>query len=73
MADRIEDIIGDYRAFAAQQRDRLATRGIDITPYKLSHLATGFPSGTNTYMYGDSSNVSLSQIARTSGTVAQFP
>ena len=32
MADPIEDIIGDYRAFAAQQRDRLATRGIDIIP-----------------------------------------
>jgi hypothetical protein len=30
------DIIGDYRAFAAQQRDRLATRGIDISPYELS-------------------------------------
>ena len=28
MADPIEDIIGDYRAFAAQQRDRLAARGI---------------------------------------------
>ena len=26
MADPIEDIIGDYRGFAAQQRDRLATR-----------------------------------------------
>jgi predicted metalloenzyme YecM len=39
MADPIEDIIGDYRAFAAQQRDRLATRGIDISPYELSHLA----------------------------------
>src|SRR5215211_6772491 len=39
MADPIEDIIGDYRAFAEQQRDRLATRGIDITPYALSHLA----------------------------------
>jgi predicted metalloenzyme YecM len=38
-ADPIEDIIGDYRAFVAQQRDRLATRGIDITPYELSHLA----------------------------------
>ena len=39
MADPIEDIIGDYRAFAAQQRDRLATRGIDVTSYGLSHLA----------------------------------
>ena len=43
MADPIEDIIGDYRAFAAQQRDRLATRGIDITPYRLSHLAYRVP------------------------------
>src|SRR5215207_2179962 len=43
MADPIEDIIGDYRAFAAQQRDRLATRGIDITTYGLSHLAYRVP------------------------------
>jgi hypothetical protein len=33
-----DPVIGDFRAFAAQQRDRLATRGIDITPYRLSHL-----------------------------------
>jgi Uncharacterized protein conserved in bacteria len=39
MADPIEDIVGDYRGFAAQQRDRLAKRGIDIAPYPLSHLA----------------------------------
>lgn len=39
MTDPIEDIIGDYRAFAAQQRDRLAARGIDISSYELSHLA----------------------------------
>ena len=39
MSDPIADIIGDYRAFAAQQRDRLLARGIDITPYALSHLA----------------------------------
>jgi predicted metalloenzyme YecM len=43
MADPLEDIIGDYRAFAAQQSDRLATRGIDITPYRLSHLAYRVP------------------------------
>ena len=43
MADPIEDIIGDYRAFAAEQRDRLAVRGIDITPYALSHLAYRVP------------------------------
>ena len=39
----IEDIIGDYRAFAAQQRDRLAARGIDTAPYELSHLAFRVP------------------------------
>jgi predicted metalloenzyme YecM len=39
MADPIADIIGDYVAFAAQQRDRLLARGIDIAPYGLSHLA----------------------------------
>ena len=43
MADPIADIIGDYRAFAAQQSDRLATRGIDSTPYPLSHLAYRVP------------------------------
>jgi predicted metalloenzyme YecM len=43
MADPIHDIIGDYRAFAALQRDRLATRGIDITPFGLSHLAYRLP------------------------------
>ena len=39
MADPLEDIIGDYRVFAARQRDRLASRGIDIGPCGLSHLA----------------------------------
>jgi hypothetical protein len=43
MTDPIAEIIGDYRAFAAQQRDRLLTRGIDITPYGLSHLAFRVP------------------------------
>ena len=38
-SDPITEIIGDYRAFAAMQRDRLSARGIDITPYPLSHLA----------------------------------
>jgi predicted metalloenzyme YecM len=38
-SDPIADIIGDYRAFAAMQRDRLLARGIDIRPYPLSHLA----------------------------------
>ena len=43
MADPIADIIGDYRAFAAQQRDRLLTRGIDIASHELSHLAFRVP------------------------------
>jgi len=43
LTDPIEDIIGDYRAFAAQQRKRLASLGIDITPYGLSHLAYRVP------------------------------
>src|SRR5258706_2882264 len=43
MDDPVGDIIGDYRAFAAQQRDRLLARGIDIRPYTLSHLAFRVP------------------------------
>ena len=43
MTDPIADIIGDYRAFTAQQRDRLLARGIDIAPYALSHLAVRVP------------------------------
>ena len=42
-ADPVGDIIGDYRAFTAQQRDRLLTRGIDISPYELGHLAFRVP------------------------------
>jgi predicted metalloenzyme YecM len=43
MTDPIAEIIGDYRAFAAQQRDRLLALGIDIVPYELSHLAFRVP------------------------------
>ncbi len=43
MHDPVGDIIGDYRGFAAQQRDRLAERGIDIATYELSHLAVRVP------------------------------
>lgn len=39
MADPIADIIGDYRAFAAMQSERLLARGIDISGYPLSHIA----------------------------------
>ena len=37
------DIIGDYETFVAQQCDRLVKRGIDVTPYPLSHLAFRVP------------------------------
>ena len=43
MADPVGDIIGDYRAFTERQRDRLLTRGIDIAPYELGHLAFRVP------------------------------
>jgi predicted metalloenzyme YecM len=43
MTDPIADIIGDYRAFTAQQRDRLLALGIDISPYELGHLAFRVP------------------------------
>ncbi len=43
MTDPIAEIIGDYRGFAAQQRDRLLALGIDIAPYSLSHLAFRVP------------------------------
>jgi predicted metalloenzyme YecM len=36
--DPIAEIIGDYRAFATVQRDRLLALDIDIAPYPLSHL-----------------------------------
>ena len=38
-SDPIAEIIGDYRAFAAMQRDRLTARGIDIAP--LRHAPEG--------------------------------
>lgn len=43
MTDPIADLIGDYRAFTALQRDRLVSHGIDIAPYELSHLAVRVP------------------------------
>ena len=43
MTDPIEDILGDYKGFAEQQRDRLLARGIDIASYELSHIAYRVP------------------------------
>lgn len=39
MEDPIKDIIGDYVAFAEQQRERVVELGIDIATCALSHLA----------------------------------
>jgi predicted metalloenzyme YecM len=43
MSDPVSDILGDYAGFAAQQAERLLARGIDISPYVLSHLAFRVP------------------------------
>ena len=50
LTDPIADIIGDYRAFVAQQRDRLLGLGIDIAPYELSHLAFRMPEAVVSYI-----------------------
>ncbi len=43
MAGPVGDIIGDYRAFAGRQHERLLAQSIDIRPYPLSHLAFRVP------------------------------
>lgn len=43
MTGQIGNILGDYRAFAARQHERLLARGIDIRRYALSHLAFRVP------------------------------
>ncbi len=43
VTDPIADVLGDYQAFFAGQKDRLRARGIDISPYPLSHLAYRVP------------------------------
>src|ERR1043165_4877062 len=43
MADPVGEIIGDYRAFAAQQAERLLAVGIDISSYSLRRLAVRVP------------------------------
>ena len=43
MTDPVADIIGDYRGFAARQSERLLARGIDISPFTLSHIAFRVP------------------------------
>ena len=73
MDDPIGDIIGDYRAFAALQRDRLAERGIDIAPYELGHLAFRVPEWDQYAHVRDLLERQRSPIARTSGTAARSP
>jgi hypothetical protein len=73
MTDPIADIIGDYRAFAAQQRERLLARGIDIAPYALSHLAYRVPEWDQYIRSGRSSSATQPRIGRTSGTAARSP
>ena len=71
MTDPIEDLIGDYRAFAAQQRDRLLSLGIDIAPYELSHIAYRVPSGTSTFASGHSWSATRAPIVKMCGMAAR--
>jgi hypothetical protein len=73
MTDPIADLIGDYRAFTALQRDRLAARGIDIAPYELSHLAVRVPEWDQYVTSGRSSSGTRSPTSRTSGTDGRSP
>ena len=52
MTDPIADIIGDYRGFAAQQRDRLLTRGIDIASKKALGKFTLSTANTRVRIWG---------------------
>ena len=74
VSDAVGDVIGDYRAFAAQQRDRLLDRGIDISPYPLSHLAVRVPEwGPVRAGARPPSSGTRSPRARTSGTAGRSP
>ena len=69
--DPIAEIIGDYRAFAAMQRDRLLARGIDIAPYPLSHLAVRVADWDLYVHQRTLPSAMRSRIARTFGTDAR--
>jgi hypothetical protein len=78
MTDAIEDIIGDYRAFAAQQRDRLLARGIDIAPYELSHIACRVPEWdqylrVRTQLEGPTGPIGPSTVYRVSPADVNLP
>ena len=73
MADPIADIIGDYRAFAAMQRDRLVARGIDIRPTRSATSPSASPIGTCTSTSAPFSSDMRGRTARTSGTDVRSP
>lgn len=47
MTVNIKDLIGDYAAFFAQQRSRMADLEFDIGNYPLSHIAYRAPTGAD--------------------------
>jgi hypothetical protein len=73
MSDPIAEIIGDYRAFAAMQRDRLIARGIDIAPYALSHLAVRVADWDLYVHQRTFSSAMRGRTARASGTGVRSP
>ena len=72
-SDPIAEIIGDYRAFAAMQRDRLIARGIDIAPYPLSHLAVRVADWDLYVHQRTLLSAMRGRTARTSGTGVRSP
>ena len=72
-SDPVAEIIGDYRAFAAMQRERLLARGIDIAPYALSHIAVRVADWDLTSTSARFSSVMRRRIPRTSGTAVRSP
>jgi len=71
VTDPIAEIIGDYSAFAAPQRDSLLARGIEIAPYALSHLAFRVPEWDQYVHVRTLLERHRSPTARTSGTSAR--
>ena len=72
-SDPIAEIIGDYRAFAAMQRDRLVARGIDIAPYRSATSPSASPIGTSTSTSARCSSAMRGRTSRTSGTGVRSP
>ena len=72
-SDPIAEIIGDYRAFATMQRDRLSVRGIDIAAYALSHLAVRVADWDLYVHQRTLLERHAAETARTSGTGVRSP